>query len=230
MTPKDEAHALKPCPFCGTANPTIQEGGERFYVTCAATDCFICIGEGYDRDAMPDHVFTTAEEAAEKWNTRAEPVNAPQKPNGKRIIDGLKDAVAYAKGDESKGTSETFNAPPQDMRSVESWSEGKNLECIECDQICLEEFIRAIQQDAIATERGHAARMRTALEFYAGEWIGHVSVIGGTAEQIKYAPSGALMNDHGDKADEALAAAPPVEQESAWRDVRRAAKERDSEK
>ncbi len=31
--------------------------------------------------------------------------------NGKRIIDGLKDAVAYAKGDKSKGQSEIISPP-----------------------------------------------------------------------------------------------------------------------
>lgn len=62
---------LLPCPFCG--GDAAIRGGSReggYCVVCMNVGCFCALGEGYDRDAMPDHSFATEEEAAEKWNRR----------------------------------------------------------------------------------------------------------------------------------------------------------------
>lgn len=61
---------LKECPFCGSA-AILQDGGGKYYVVCSSVDCFCAVGEGYDRDAMPDHVFDTPEAATTAWNARA---------------------------------------------------------------------------------------------------------------------------------------------------------------
>lgn len=67
----DMREKLKPCPFChGIA--IIQEGGGKFYVACTGTRCFCAYGEGYDRDAMSEHVFGSEEEAMLSWNARAD--------------------------------------------------------------------------------------------------------------------------------------------------------------
>jgi hypothetical protein len=42
-----------------------------FYVVCLDQNCFWTLGEGYDRDAMPDHSFRSEEDAVTAWNTRA---------------------------------------------------------------------------------------------------------------------------------------------------------------
>jgi hypothetical protein len=60
---------LKSCPFCG-GEARIQEGGDKFYVVCLGENCFCAVGERYDRDAMPDHMFDDAEAAITAWNTR----------------------------------------------------------------------------------------------------------------------------------------------------------------
>ena len=67
---KDEE--LLPCPFCGSPGH-VTEGDYRFYVACTNLDCFCCVGEVYDRDGMPDHIFTSAKDAAKAWNTRVRP-------------------------------------------------------------------------------------------------------------------------------------------------------------
>lgn len=167
----------------------------------------------------------------------AEPVNAPQKPNGQRIIDGLKDAVAYANGDNSKGTSETFNAPQQvttecDHGFIPYKGEmvcdkcGKynyqvalpqNAEMIEAllkypavfkyDEMPKEfaELLklariknRQIIAEAIATERGHVARMREALEY--------------ALECVTCKVPRKCMTEEKAFYEQALAASPPVEQ------------------
>lgn len=68
---------LLPCPFCGdqafVRDDTEWHGG--FCVLCSSRSCFCALGEGYDRDAMPDHVFVDADEAIAAWNCRA-----PQEP------------------------------------------------------------------------------------------------------------------------------------------------------
>jgi hypothetical protein len=61
--------ALKACPFC-RHDAGIGEGGGRYYVQCMSQTCFAALGERYDRDAMPEHAFATAEEAAAAWNRR----------------------------------------------------------------------------------------------------------------------------------------------------------------
>lgn len=67
---------LKPCPFCGCEamlGGDSESGAEYgLYVFCTSTTCFVAMGEGYDRDAMPDHSFRTEEAAVEAWNTRSE--------------------------------------------------------------------------------------------------------------------------------------------------------------
>lgn len=59
---------LKSCPFCGD-KATIQ-GEEMFYACCTSGNCFASLGERYDRDAMPDHIFYSRVEAAAAWNKR----------------------------------------------------------------------------------------------------------------------------------------------------------------
>lgn len=74
---------LKPCPFCGWS---AQVGGgmndsDGFYVVCASPrelGCFAAIGEGYDRDAMPDHCYMDEESAIAAWNRRTPP-STPEK-------------------------------------------------------------------------------------------------------------------------------------------------------
>jgi hypothetical protein len=64
--------ALLPCPFCG-GDGSIEgydEGKYGYYVACISVECYATVGEGYDRDAMPDHQFATIELAAAAWNMR----------------------------------------------------------------------------------------------------------------------------------------------------------------
>jgi phage/plasmid primase-like uncharacterized protein len=65
---------LKPCPFCGNGAHVRDDDenyrGAGFCVVCDSVDCFAALGEGYDRDAMPEHRFATEEEAIEAWNRR----------------------------------------------------------------------------------------------------------------------------------------------------------------
>lgn len=65
---------LLPCPFCGT-DAMIQEGDGRYYAVCNSIECYCALGEAYDRDAMPNHIFYDAETAASAWNKRAAPVS-----------------------------------------------------------------------------------------------------------------------------------------------------------
>lgn len=60
---------LKPCPFCGKQGHI--EGSERdgFYASCR--ECYCCVGEAYDRDAMPSHMFQSEEAVTEAWNRRS---------------------------------------------------------------------------------------------------------------------------------------------------------------
>jgi hypothetical protein len=70
-TTSQETRELAPCPR-GHAGAQVCNSDERmFYVTCVDRECFWALGEGYDRDARPDHAFRSEEEAAEAWNTRA---------------------------------------------------------------------------------------------------------------------------------------------------------------
>jgi hypothetical protein len=63
---------LKPCPFCGGEAVLLGSdyAGPQFYVVCKTLDCFCAMGEGYDRDACPDHQFHDAEAARDAWNRR----------------------------------------------------------------------------------------------------------------------------------------------------------------
>ena len=64
--------ALEPCPFCGAAAHIQGACDDRmFFVVCLGSECYCAVGEGYDRDAMPEHAFSSHEEAALAWNTRA---------------------------------------------------------------------------------------------------------------------------------------------------------------
>ncbi|MBZ3691033.1 Lar family restriction alleviation protein [Phyllobacterium calauticae] len=67
--------ALKPCPFCGGEGYIQNHIDLMFFASCR--DCYCCVGEGYDRDAMPEHLFNTEEAAREAWNTRAAPAAGP---------------------------------------------------------------------------------------------------------------------------------------------------------
>jgi Lar family restriction alleviation protein len=61
--------ALLPCPFCG-GEPYI--GGDEAQLWFAGCyDCHCMVGEGYDRDAMPDNMLQSKEEAIAAWNHRA---------------------------------------------------------------------------------------------------------------------------------------------------------------
>lgn len=66
---------LLPCPFCGEAafvGGYSYDEPSMFYVSCSSPDCYCCLGEGYDRDAMPDHSFGSEEAAIAAWNNRTD--------------------------------------------------------------------------------------------------------------------------------------------------------------
>jgi hypothetical protein len=75
---KDEDELL-PCPFCGDCAGIFGDESGGFYVACFSISCHCAFGEGYDRDAMPDHSFATEELAAEAWNRRADTKEAKRK-------------------------------------------------------------------------------------------------------------------------------------------------------
>lgn len=60
---------LKTCPFCGDGAMT-HEGDGTWYVSCCNMHCFCAVGEGYDGDAAPCHVFPSEEAAVVAWNNR----------------------------------------------------------------------------------------------------------------------------------------------------------------
>lgn len=60
---------LKPCPFCGGDGKLTGNERDGFHAGCS--QCFCEVGEAFDRDAMPDHMFRTKDEAIAAWNTRA---------------------------------------------------------------------------------------------------------------------------------------------------------------
>lgn len=69
----DSKQELKPCPFCGEPGTVVCDGeglGAMFYVACGGANCFCCLGEGYDGDAMPSHTFRERAKAIAAWNTR----------------------------------------------------------------------------------------------------------------------------------------------------------------
>lgn len=69
---------LLPCPFCG-GEADIEEANGSFFARCIEVvpgllphrRCFAAMGENYDRDAMPEHMYSTAEDAVAAWNRRA---------------------------------------------------------------------------------------------------------------------------------------------------------------
>lgn len=65
---------LKKCPFCGSSAHFggDSDGEVRYGIYVACDECFCAVGEGYDRYAMPDHVFPDEESAARAWNNRSE--------------------------------------------------------------------------------------------------------------------------------------------------------------
>jgi hypothetical protein len=84
--PRNES-GLLPCPFCG-GKAALVEGDHRFYVACTSPDCFCAIGEGYDRDAMPDHAFGDEDDAATAWNRRSPTPNADRPINDTKGEEG----------------------------------------------------------------------------------------------------------------------------------------------
>ncbi len=69
---------LLPCPFCGN-HAHVSEGGHKYYVACDSSDCYCAVGEAYDRDAMPEHMFYEAEAAIAAWNKRPGAAQGPRK-------------------------------------------------------------------------------------------------------------------------------------------------------
>jgi hypothetical protein len=71
---KDKKIELLPCPFCGGEAKICGEdygnGTGAYYVSCINDMCWCALGEMWDRDAMPDHMFGDEETAATYWNTR----------------------------------------------------------------------------------------------------------------------------------------------------------------
>lgn len=63
---------MKKCPFC-QQKATVSGIEGQYYAVCTSGDCFCSLGERYDRDAMPDHVFKTIKEATAAWNMRGRP-------------------------------------------------------------------------------------------------------------------------------------------------------------
>lgn len=61
---------LKPCPFCGgEANIG---GWEEVGYFASCNNCYCCVGEAYDRSAMPEHMFKAEDEAITAWNASAD--------------------------------------------------------------------------------------------------------------------------------------------------------------
>lgn len=93
MTSDDEK--LKPCPFCdGKAQIK-----SNIYARVECTKCFV-ISRHYNSNEL----------AIEGWNMRSIKTHGTLKfsPENK-IISGLKDALEFANGDESKGTVTTYD-------------------------------------------------------------------------------------------------------------------------
>ena len=61
--------ALLPCPFCGGEPYIGGDEAQLWFAGCC--DCHCMVGEGYDRDAMPDNMLRSKEEAIAAWNSRA---------------------------------------------------------------------------------------------------------------------------------------------------------------
>lgn len=86
--PAEGAAKLKSCPFCGGDAYIGGDGVVHFFVGCSA--CYCAVGEAYDRSAMPEHMFWTADEAIAAWNRRAlltPPAPAPEVEQPRSIKD-----------------------------------------------------------------------------------------------------------------------------------------------
>jgi hypothetical protein len=82
------AEELKPCPFCGSEAGIFGDKDAHFYAACKSKICFCSLGEKYDIDAMPEHIFGDKESAAYNWNQRANlsegGINVPPTPQGRK--------------------------------------------------------------------------------------------------------------------------------------------------
>ena len=76
---------LLPCPFCGKEAKIYGGYGVAYYVSCTNDMCWCSLGEMWDRDAMPDHMFGDKETAAIYWNKRT--------PIAQQQISGSADAT-----------------------------------------------------------------------------------------------------------------------------------------
>lgn len=88
-----------PCPFCGGDAAVRGDSRDGFYVACSTIDCLVCLGERYDRDAMPDHCFRTEEDAIAAWNKRAPTHGAGWRPMETAPTDGTRVLCAFCKGE-----------------------------------------------------------------------------------------------------------------------------------
>jgi len=80
---------LLPCPFCGKEAKIYGGYGVAYYVSCTNDMCWCSLGEMWDRDAMPDHMFGDKETAAIYWNKRT--------PIAQQQISGSTDATPILK-------------------------------------------------------------------------------------------------------------------------------------
>jgi hypothetical protein len=69
---------LLPCPFCGGKAELRSDNGTYFVLCVELTPadlphrkCFAAMGENYDRDSMPEHMYFNEDQAIEAWNQRA---------------------------------------------------------------------------------------------------------------------------------------------------------------
>ena len=90
---------LKPCPFCGEDAKVYGDRGVGFFVGCLGqanpgNKCFAAIGENYDRDSWPEHLYQTEAEAVSAWNRRTEPTPEsqggwPEKMTEREFVDEI---------------------------------------------------------------------------------------------------------------------------------------------
>jgi hypothetical protein len=106
---------LEPCPRGHTGAQVCNSNERMFYVTCVDYDCFWTLGEGYDRDAMPDHAFRSEEEAIDAWNTRAAPSTTEQVIRLRQALGWIGDAAdaAYNEDPDNTRIHEIFNIVAQ---------------------------------------------------------------------------------------------------------------------
>lgn len=128
---------LLPCPFCGSAAEIRSDDG-RFFVSCCGTDCFCCVGEGYDASAMPDHIFDTEDAAKAAWNRRV-PVAAQAEAAGLAMREACATA-ADAREQAAEIAQEVF------PESAEKWA------CVAQQMRLLQEDIRALPLPAPALD------------------------------------------------------------------------------